>query len=91
MPDNELESLHKDFNRHVELEEVWKKQNEIEHSRIETRLDEHGVKLDQIKLSQVGRERYEQGIKHGITTLWALIVAGSSAILAWIMHGSGKS
>ena len=69
MEENDLKDLHRDFDQHVELGDQWKAQNAKEHLEIKGVLNGHSVDLADIKLSMAGRERYEQGIKHGVAGL----------------------
>ena len=44
--------------------------------------------ISEIKMAAKGRERYEQGVKHGITGLWAMGAAVAAFAWAWIKRDS---
>jgi len=90
MEENDLKDLHRDFDQHVEFEDQWKAQNAKEHLEIKDVLKGHSVDLADIKLSMAGRERYEQGIKHGVAGLWGAAVAAGAVVWAWITRGDGS-
>ena len=45
--------------------------------------ERHEEKLNKLISASAGRARYEQGLKHGVTGLWVVLVSVAAAVVAW--------
>lgn len=64
------------------LEAISMKHDEA-HIIVISKLDQQTKGLDKLVSAAAGRERYEQGLKHGVTGLWVVLVSVAAAVVAW--------
>jgi hypothetical protein len=58
-------------------------ENDHQHQGIKKQVSENTEHLIEIKITLANREKYIQGIKHGVSGLWATIV--TAAIAVWVV------
>ena len=54
------------------------------HLAVIEKLDRNSEDLNRLVAAAEGREKYEQGLKHGVTGLWLVLIAGVGIVL-WIV------